>query len=141
MEAGRLAPTARNAQQWKIIIIEDPELKNALVDSASNHQPFLKQAPVLLVACGLNPDYIMRCGHPSFLVDLAIVLDHISLQAVREGLGTCWIGSFYEEPVKKLLKIPPETRIVQIMSLGYPAFIPNPTPRKPVDQFFTHNTW
>ena len=75
MEAGRLAPTARNAQKWKVIIVDKPDLKNQLIDAASPHQSFLKQAPILLVACGLDPEYVMRCDHPAYLIDLAIILD------------------------------------------------------------------
>lgn len=141
MEAGRLAPTARNAQQWKIVVVDEPKLINQVIDAASPHQPFLKEAPVLLVACGLDTDYIMKCDHPAYLINLAIILDHISLQAVREGLGTCWIGSFFQEGVKKILEIPDQVQVVQLMSLGYPKTIPSPTGRKAVTEFFSRNKW
>jgi len=141
MEAGRLAPTARNAQQWKIIIVDDPVLKTQLVDAASPHQSFLKQAPVLLAACGIDTSYVMKCGHPAYIIDLAIVLDHISLQAVREGLGTCWIGSFFQSGIKKILEIPDSVQLVELMSLGYTAAIPHPTARKPVTEFYGYNKW
>lgn len=141
MEAGRLAPTARNAQQWKILIVEDGALRDRLVDEASPHQQWLKQAPVILVACGLDPGYIMRCDNPAYLIDVSIVLDHITLQAQREGLGTCWIGSFYQDKAKAVLGIPEDVGIVQLMSLGYPAQSPNPTPRKPLEEFYKKNYW
>lgn len=141
MEAGRKAPTSRNAQQWKIIIVTDPTLKADIVAESSPHQPFLAEAPVLLVACGYNTEYVMKCGHPAFLIDVSIVLDHISLQAAHEGLGTCWIGSFFQEPVKRLLNIPGHVEIVQLMSLGYPDQNPPPTRRKPVGEFFSQNSW
>ena len=54
-EAGRLAPTAHNAQDWQIIIVTAPQMKNRLIDEASPRQAFLKQAPIILVACALNP--------------------------------------------------------------------------------------
>lgn len=136
MEAGRLAPTARNAQQWKIVLVQDEAVRHKLVDEASPHQQWLKQAPVIMAACGLNLDYIMRCDHPGFLIDVSIVLDHISLQAVREGLGTCWIASFYEPKARAVLEIPDSARVVELMSLGYPERIPSPTPRKPVEEFY-----
>jgi nitroreductase len=141
LKAGRHAPTAKNKQEWKILIIENARQKSKLVAEASPHQPFLEQAAILLVACSLNPDYIMRCGHPAYLIDLAIVLDHISLQAVREGLGTCWIGSFYEDKVKKVLGIPPRIRIVQLMGLGYYVEDSPPTPKKPLADLFKWNQW
>lgn len=141
MEAARWAPTTRNCQQWKIIMITDPKLKNDLVDAAAPHQPFLKEAPILLVACGMEIEYIMKCGHHAYLVNVSIVLDHLSLQAQREGLGTCWIGSYDETEVKKLLHIPDNVRVVQLMSLGYPNQSPNPPLRKPTSEFFCTNRW
>ncbi len=141
LEAARLAPTARNQQQWRLLVIDDPALRERLVDAASPHQPFLKQAPILLAACALNPGYVMRCGHPAYLLDLAIVLDHVTLQAVREGLGTCWIGSFAEEEAKRVLRVPAEVRIVELMSLGYPARVPAARARKPLPELVGRGTW
>ena len=141
LEAGRLAPTARNQQAWRILIVSDPLLKERLIDEASPHQPFLKQAPHILAACALNPDYVMRCGHPAFLIDLAIVLEHIALQAVREGLGTCWIGSFDEGKAKQVLQIPAPVRIVELMSLGYPARLPDARERRPARDLYKRGAW
>lgn len=141
LEAARLAPTARNQQQWRILVVDDPALRDRLVDAASPHQPFLKQAPILLVACALNPGYVMRCGHPSFLIDLAIVLDHAALQAVREGLGSCWIGSFDQEKAKGVLGVPDAVRIVELMSLGYPARVPAASARKPLAELIGRGVW
>jgi len=141
LEAGRLAPSARNAQDWRIVVVRDPALRDRLVEAASPHQAWLKTAPVLLVACGLDPDYVMRCGQPAYPIDLAIVLDHISLQAVAEGMGTCWIGSFYEGPAREVLGIPDRIRLVQIMSLGYPLDTPGPTPRKSFDRLYAFDGW
>lgn len=140
-EAARLAPTARNRQEWRILIVSEPELKERLIKAASPHQAFLKQAPILLAACALDPSYVMRCGHPAYLIDLAIVLEHVALQAVREGLGTCWIGSFDEGRARAVLKVPEPVRIVELMSLGYPAGVPEARPRKPVTDLFGRQTW
>jgi nitroreductase len=141
MNAGRLAPTARNDQLWKIIIVEDKTIRHRLVDEASPHQTWLKAAPIILAGCGLNPDHVMTCGHPSYIINVSIVMDHISLQAVREGLGTCWIGSFFEDKAKKVLNIPEKIRIVELMSLGYPAYTPAPSNRKPIEAFYKKNLW
>jgi nitroreductase len=48
-------------------------------------------------------------------------MDHLSLAAAAEGLGTCWIGSFDEGKVREILGIPPAVRVVQLMPLGYPV--------------------
>lgn len=141
LEAARCAPTAKNRQEWKLIVVNDPARRDALVDAAAPHQPFMRQAPVILAACALNPEYIMRCGIPAFPVDLAIVLDHISLQAAQEGLGTCWIGSFDQEPARRVLDIPESAIIVQLMTLGVPDEDPPARPRKPVSELVFHNGW
>ena len=141
LQAARLAPTARNQQDWKLVLVKNTDIKNKLVDSASKHQQFLKGAPVIIAACALNPSYVMRCGHPAFLIDLAIVLEHVALQAVREGLGTCWIGSFDENEAKKILSIPTAMSVVELMSLGYPEETPPARPRKPLDELFSWDSW
>lgn len=139
--AARLAPTARNQQDWKLVLVKNTDIKDKLVDMASPHQQFLKLAPVIIAACALNPTYVMRCGHPAYLIDLAIVLEHVALQAVREGLGTCWIGSFYEEKAKAVLGIPREIRIVELMSLGYPEQVPAPMIRKSLSDLVSWDSW
>jgi len=141
LEAGRLAPSARNQQDWRILIVTEPKLKATLIDRASPNQAFLKKAPIILAACALNPDYIMRCGHPAFLIDLAIVLEHIALQAVREGLGTCWIGSFDEKKAKNVLGVPERFRIVELMSLGHFEHLPPARERKSIQELYKWDSW
>jgi nitroreductase len=141
LEAARLAPTARNQQDWKLILVKNADIKEILVDLAAPHQQFLRGAPILIAACALNPAYVMRCGHPAYLIDLAIVLEHVALQAVREGLGTCWIGSFDEEKAKTVLGIPQEVRIVELMSMGYPEQIPPARSRKSIKDLVGWDSW
>jgi len=141
LAAARLAPTARNQQDWKLILVKNPDIREKLVDLAAPHQSFLKQAPIIIVACALNPAYVMRCGHPAYLIDLAIVLEHVALQAVREGLGTCWIGSFDEAKAKTVLGIPQDVRIVELMSVGYPEQIPPARSRKSIQDLIGWDTW
>jgi nitroreductase len=141
LEAARLAPTARNQQDWNLVLVKNPDIKEKLVELASPQHQFLKGAPIIIAACALNPVYVMRCGHPAYLIDLAIVLEHIALQAVREGLGTCWIGSFNELKAKTVLNIPANFRIVELMSLGYPEQIPPERPRKPLHDLIKWDSW
>lgn len=113
LEAARRAPSAKNMQAWKFVVVTDPQTRARLVPVA-NDQAFVGQAPVVIAACALRPDYVMPCGVPAHPVDLAIAVDHITLQAVAEGWGTCWIGAFQQEACKELLGIPPcvgETKV------------------------------
>ena len=62
----------------------------------------------------------MRCGLPCFSIDVAIAMDHMTLAAVAEGLGTCWIGGFDAEKVKEILGIPEDIVVVEMLPIGYP---------------------
>ena len=139
IEAGRLAPTAKNRQKWKIIIVNDKDLKEKLVP-ACNDQVFVSQASAIFVAISTE-DYIMRCNIPADIVDTSIVLQNIVIQAVKEGLGTCYIGSFYPDQVKKVLGIPEDIKIIQLLTVGYPKEYPLPKPRKPLEEFYSFNAY
>jgi nitroreductase len=140
LEAGRLAPSAKNLQEWRYVIVRDKDLRKK-VAVAANNQYFIAEAPVIIVGCATMADYVLTCGQPAHSIDLAISMDHMTLQAVEEGLGTCWIGAFKEDEVKKLLDIPSEMRVVEIMPLGYPKFIPDPRPRKKLEEIIFHDRY
>ena len=65
----------------------------------------------------------------------------MTLQAVEEGLGTCWIGAFDEEKVKEILNIPDNVRVVSLLPLGYPSDIPLPKSRKNLDEIVMWEKW
>ena len=120
LEAGRLAPSASNRQEWRFIIVRKKSTRKQLADAANN-QTFVGQAPAIIVACAETTGHIMMCGQQCYPIDVAIALDHISLAAIEVGLGTCWIGAFNERKIKALLKIPEKVRIVGLMPIGYPV--------------------
>ena len=120
LEAARLAPSAGNRQEWRFVVVQDAETRNQLMEAA-NGQAFVGQAPVVIAACAEGEQHVMTCGQLSYPIDVAIALEHVALAATEEGLGTCWIGAFKEDEVKKVLGIPEGVRVVEIMPLGYPA--------------------
>ena len=140
LEAAQLAPSANNRQPWKFIVVRDPQLREQLARAAAN-QSFVGEAPVIIVAVALQPEYIMTCGVPSYPVDLAIAVDHMSLSAVDEGLGTCWIGAFYQDEVKKILNIPEKYKVVTLLPLGFPADKPGSKFRKPLEEIVCYETF
>ena len=73
--------------------------------------------------------------------DLAIALDHLTLAAVEEGLGTCWIGSVYADQVKEILGIPENIRFVQLLTLGYPAKTGGKKNRKSLEEIVKYEQW
>ncbi|MDD1758834.1 MAG: nitroreductase family protein, partial [Methanotrichaceae archaeon] len=82
-----------------------------------------------IAACGTETEYIMPCGQYTYPIDVAISIDHMSLEAVNQGLGTCWIGVFYEDQVKEILGVPDKIRVGVMLTLGYPAESPSARPR------------
>ena len=128
LDAGRLAPSARNLQDWKFVVVRDKETRRRLAEAARNQQ-FIAQAPVVIAACGTS-DYVMTCGQHAYTIDVSIAVDHITLAAFSLGLGTCWIGAFYEDKVKEILGIPADIRVVALLPLGYPAEQPTARQRK-----------
>ncbi|MGC8935961.1 MAG: nitroreductase family protein [Candidatus Methanomethylicaceae archaeon] len=113
LEAGRVAPSAGNVQPWHFIIVTDPEKRRAL--STSRFAKFLLEPPLVIVGCGNE-----RQSPKWYAIDTAIALQNMVIAATAEGLGTCWIGSFEENKVKGLLKIPEGYRVVAMLAVGYP---------------------
>lgn len=141
LSAARIAPSAKNFQEWRFVVVRDPEIRQRLARAARG-QTFVGQAPVVLACCAETDGYVMTCGQLCYPIDLAIAIDHITLSAAAEGLGTCWIGSFFEDQVKEILGIPPEIRVVQLLPIGYPA---DPAPvkkrRLPLNRIVKYNRW
>ena len=132
LNAGRIAPSASNRQKWKFVVVRDDKLRKALSEAAE--QPFVGEAPVVIAVVGLGPEEIMSCEIPKDPVDCAIAIDHMTLAAVAEGLGTCWIGHFDQDACCRLLGVPPTGKIIDLLPLGYPDVSQPPAKRKPLEE-------
>jgi nitroreductase len=141
LDAARLAPSAKNLQEWRFVVVRDAATRARLIDAAKG-QSFVGEAPVVLACCAETDNRTMTCGQLCYPIDLAIAIDHITLAAVAEGLGTCWIGAFYEDKVKEVLRIPAAIRVVELLPLGYPA---DPAPveksRLPLSAIVHREAW
>jgi len=114
LEAGRLAPSAKNVEPWHFIAVTDAQKRKAL--SGGTWAKFLSQSPLVIVACGdkkASPDW--------YAIDVALAVENIVLTAVSEGLGTCCVGSFSEKDVKALLKVPENFEVLVMLAVGYPG--------------------
>lgn len=119
MESTKMAPSAANKQDWKFVIVTDDEVKEEIYQAA-RRQNQVKEAPAVIAGITTDPEGIMECDIPTGVVDLTIALDHLTLKAAEEGLGTCWIGAFNQKKAKKALNVPSQYKIVSLMTIGYP---------------------
>jgi len=141
LEAGRLAPSAKNFQEWRYVVVQDSGTRAELMRAAKG-QRFVGEAPVVIACCAeTNGDYRMTCGQLAYPIDVAISIDHMTLAAVEIGLGTCWVGAFFEEEVKKILNIPGPIRVVELLTLGYPADEPRTKNRRSLNEIVMAEKW
>jgi nitroreductase len=130
LEAARLAPSASNSQPWKFIVVDDPELCSKVaretVGPLATFNTFSSQAQAIVVITIERMKTVTQIGaylkdREFSLIDIGIAAEHFCLQATEEGLGTCMLGWFNEDSVKKLLNIPAKRRIGLIITVGYPS--------------------
>ncbi|MBL7165831.1 MAG: nitroreductase family protein [Dehalococcoidales bacterium] len=170
LEALRLAPTGGNRQPFKFIVVQDKETRGKVaaacrwVPGRPDGHGFIAEAPVVIVACGSEKDAVTRFykdGHPSLImgvapdaidkephdynnlmaVDLAIALDHLTLVATEEGLGTCWIAALDERELKNILSVPDDMRVLFVMPIGYAISWPEPRPRKALKEIICRDSY
>jgi nitroreductase len=141
LEAGRLAPSGGNRQPWYFIVARELETKKILSEAA-NDQKFIADADTVVVAIG-DPltsarqlPYRLSSTRIAFKQDPMIAVEHMVLAATALGYGTCWIGAFNENEVKKILKIPDNLAVIALLPIGVPDESPAPRPRKPVAEVF-----
>ncbi|MDP4269364.1 MAG: nitroreductase family protein [Bacteroidota bacterium] len=150
LEAGRLAPSACNAQPWKFIVVNDPELKNKVADCTSNRvlgmNHFTKQAPVHILIVEERANFTSTIGSlvkkkefPQ--IDVGIAAAHICLAAKAEGIGSCIIGWFDEKKLRPLLGIPSSKRILLDIILGYSTQPLREKQRKSAEEVISYNKY
>ena len=143
LEAGRLAPSSYNSQCRRFIVLTDPAVKKAIHDEAGT-QPMIEQAPVVIVVCA-TPDHehedAMPCGEVKHPIDMALSGGYMMLEAYDQGLGTCWLGAFDAEAVKKVLGIPADVKVVTMIPLGYHDGTQPRRDRKPLEEIVSYNAY
>ncbi len=140
LEAARLAPSAKNRQEWRFVVIQKKEARQKVMEAAFG-QEYVGQAPAIIAVCTTNIDYRMPNGQLSYPIDLAFASCHIVLQAVHEGLGTCCITTFDEQEVRELLTVPFSMRVVLLVLIGRANGDAEQTPRKTLKQISARDHW
>lgn len=134
LEAGRLAPSARNDQAWHFYAVQEPSRLRELAKAADQDSAY--EAPCIL-AVTAPAGRVMACGQPAGTVDCSIALSYMQLAAVEQGLGTVWLGSFDADAAAKVLELEPGMMVVALSPLGYPAEQPEAKPRNPLTDVAT----
>ncbi|MGQ9552624.1 MAG: nitroreductase family protein [Anaerolineae bacterium] len=147
LDAARIAPwgtASRVGQPVRLIVVRDAETRAKLVPLC-HKQAFIATAPVVIVACGYDIGWNRGgwMGRYAVIVDVAIAVDHLTLAARAEGLGTCWIGSFDNAALKELFELPDDINVVALTPLGYPDgdLFTGPEGRISLDEFVHWNGW
>ncbi len=140
LEAARLAPSASNKQSWHFVVIKDKEKRRQLTDICKG-QKFVTEAPITIAICCTNLDYIMTCGQTAPIIDAAIAGEHIVLQAVELGLGSCWIGAFYHDKMAELINLPEDYQIVGLLPIGYPAVKKGSRNLKAIEKIYSYDSF
>jgi nitroreductase len=130
VEAARLAPSAENVQPWRFLIVDDPAVKAQLAEGAFSGlyrvTRWAEKAPALVVVLAELDILANRLGRKVtgidyYLIDIGIAGEHFCLQAAELGVGTCWIGWFSPDGVRKALNVPRRLRPVAMFAVGYSA--------------------
>ncbi len=124
LECGRIAPSAANHQPWHIIVITGMQMRLKLAETYN--RPWFIQAPVVLVICGDHHAGWKRAdGKDHTDIDASIIIDHMTLAAAEQGLGTCWICNFDAGRCSEILALPAHIEPIAYLPLGYPGKEPD----------------
>jgi len=140
LEAARMAPTAANRQPFQLIVIQTSGREGEL--RRVYNRDWFVQAPLVICACAIPGGAWTRADNENYaVVDVAIVMDHLTLQAADLGLGTCWVGAFDAAAAREILSLPEGVKPIAFTPLGYPADKPKSKERKPLETLVRYERW
>jgi nitroreductase len=122
LEAASLAPSARNNQPWRFIVIRGKEnVKNVVTRAFGEGNQVVMEAPVIIIVCANPNDDVIADEKEYYLFDLGLAVENMLLAATDLGLVTHPMAHVHEDELKVLLGIPDEVRFVIATPLAYPA--------------------
>lgn len=140
LEAARYAPSAKEAQPWRLVAVREALARHQLARAAFNH-PHLRQAPLVVVCCARVHSHVSGTGRPSYPVDLASAVQTMVLTAADLGLATSWITGFREGVVREELEAPDDVPVVAMLAVGYPDGLEPLPERRPVEEVVSLERW
>jgi nitroreductase len=136
LEAGRIAPTAKNLQPIKIYVVEDK------IEELDQATPCRYNAPTVLVVCGNKEEAFQKENHSTYEMDSVITATHMMLEATNVGVANIWVEMFQEEILRNLLDIPTNLVPVCLLPMGYEAEdapeSPNHHKRKSIEEIIEY---
>lgn len=144
IEAAIWAPSAGNVQPWQFVVASSPHMKQDL-SVAAYGQKHIEEALAIIVVCvdekRASESYGVR-GKTLFCIqDTAAAIQNILLTAYSLGLGSCWIGAFKEEEIRKTIRAPKEMRPVALIPVGYPNEAPKIRNRRQINDIIHTETF
>jgi len=152
LESARIAPSGSNTQPWHFVIVKSDQTRQELA-KASHNQQWMLSAPVFIVCvadirCRIEDDIEISVDENSpieemkqVIRDTSIAIEHIILEAVNLGLGTCWVAWFTQDEIRPIIQIPADKYVVGILTLGYADETPQPRPRKKLAEIIHYEKW
>jgi nitroreductase len=144
VEVARMAPTAKNAQAFQLVIVRQAETKQ-LLSKAAFGQMQVQTTSVVFVVCADLRRAMANCGDRGrslyCIQATAAFAQNVLLAAYSLGLGACWIGAFDEEVVKKVINAPEDMCPIVMIAIGYSAESPLQRPRRLPDEFVNQETF
>ncbi|MDX1654746.1 MAG: nitroreductase family protein [Candidatus Competibacteraceae bacterium] len=142
LEMACAAPSAGDLQSYRILVVRDAARRQALRAAAEN-QAFIAEAPVCLAFCADPQRSAARFGERGAglyaIQDATIAAAYAQLAVVAAGMGSTWIGYFDEARVRRALELEPDLTPIALLSLGYPAELPEPSQRRRLSEVVEMN--
>lgn len=140
LEAARYASSAREAQPWRFVVVQEALARHEIAVAAFNH-PHVKTAPVVIACCARIHSHVSGTGRQSFLMDLASATQTMMLTAADLGLQSSWIYGFREGTVREILAIPEHVPVVALFCLGYHDGLAELPERLPQEKVIAWDRW
>lgn len=141
LEAARVAPTGRNSQSQRILVLTDKKE----LEKLSGCTQYGWGAPLVMVVCyDKNESWKRTCdGADGGIIDMSIITTHMMLEVTNLGLGSTWVGAFDPKKAKEIYNIPENYEVVALLPIGYPSEQAHPSrlhnDRKEINEIAFYN--
>jgi len=140
LECARWAPSAKEAQPWRFVVVRQALDRHRLAAAAFNHA-HVRTAPVVIACCARIHSHVSGNGRPSHPLDLAAATESMILAAADVGLAASWITGFRESTVREILGIPGDIPVVALLAIGFADGIEELPARRSADECIAWERW